>query len=221
MANITISDGLLILATVAGPILAVQAQKWIERVTEKRRQRLLIFSTLMTTRATRLATDHVQALNMIDLVFNDKKAKDKAVIDAWRQYVDLLNQSVAEEVSALTAWATKREDLFVDLLFALSQSLGFGFNKVELRRSTYYPNAPVSPILGSPVNGGRKWLGYGGITVFRRAQDSPSRISSRSSVLLGDTTPVLFSWRTASRAESIACCQTARLELRAVHSFPA
>jgi hypothetical protein len=48
MANITISDGLLILATVTGPILAVQAQKWVERATDKRRQRLLIFSTLMT-----------------------------------------------------------------------------------------------------------------------------------------------------------------------------
>jgi hypothetical protein len=87
MATFTISDGLLILATIAGPILAVQAQKWVERATEKRRQRLMIFTTLMNTRATRLAPDHVQALNMIDLVFNGKNAKDKAVIDAWRQYM--------------------------------------------------------------------------------------------------------------------------------------
>jgi hypothetical protein len=97
MANITISDGLIILATVAGPILAVQAQKWVERATEKRRQRLLIFTTLMTTRATRLAADHVQALNMIDLLFSDKNTKDKTVLDAWRLYSDVLNEQVAED----------------------------------------------------------------------------------------------------------------------------
>jgi hypothetical protein len=75
-------------ATVAGPILAVQAQKWVERATERRRARRSIFHALMSNRATRLSDDFVRALNLIDLEFSPGKlgvrAKDRAVIDAWR-----------------------------------------------------------------------------------------------------------------------------------------
>jgi hypothetical protein len=81
----------------------------------------------------------VQALNMIDLLFSDKNTKDKAVLDAWRLYSDVLNEQVAEDPAVLAAWASKRDDLFIELLFALSQALGFDFNKVELRRGIYYP----------------------------------------------------------------------------------
>jgi len=46
--------------TVAGPILAVQAQKWIERATERRRARQAIFHALMSNRATRLHDDFIR-----------------------------------------------------------------------------------------------------------------------------------------------------------------
>jgi hypothetical protein len=36
MPEMTISDGILIAATIAGPVLAVQAQKFIERAGERR-----------------------------------------------------------------------------------------------------------------------------------------------------------------------------------------
>ena len=54
-------------ATIAGPILAVQAQKWIERATERKRTRRAVFYTLMANRATRFHEDVVRALNVIDL----------------------------------------------------------------------------------------------------------------------------------------------------------
>jgi uncharacterized protein DUF6680 len=66
-------------ATIAGPILAVQAQKWVERATERRRGQLQVFYWLMATRATRLSNEHVQALNRIELVFRGRSAKKKAV----------------------------------------------------------------------------------------------------------------------------------------------
>ena len=67
--SVTISDWLIILATVSGPILAVQAQKFIERARARRESRLSIFYRLMTFRATPLAPERIQALNMIDLEF--------------------------------------------------------------------------------------------------------------------------------------------------------
>jgi hypothetical protein len=57
MANITISDWLLIAATVTGPVLAVQAQKWVERATERRRQKRLIFATLMNVKEFPISQD--------------------------------------------------------------------------------------------------------------------------------------------------------------------
>lgn len=55
----TVSDALLIGATVAGPVIAVQVQKWIERARADHESRVRIFKTLMMTRATRLAPDHI------------------------------------------------------------------------------------------------------------------------------------------------------------------
>ena len=40
-------DWSIVLATMAGPVLAVQAQKWIERASEKRRQRVEIFQDII------------------------------------------------------------------------------------------------------------------------------------------------------------------------------
>ena len=114
MADMTISDGLLIAATIAGPVLAIQAQKFIERAGEKRRRKSHIFYTLMSTRATRIANEHVQALNAIELEFNRgwfrNRSKEKSVIDAWRLHRDNLNQPCDEnDATAQKAWVDHSE----------------------------------------------------------------------------------------------------------------
>ncbi len=146
----TLTDELLIGATILGPVLAVQAQKWLERATEKRRRKLGIFYALMATRAARVAPDHVRALNQIDLEFSGARflsfiqwqtPKEKAVANAWRIYSDHLNERVEEIKEAVEAWVRRGDDLFVDLLFALSTYFGFAFDKVQLRRGVYSPRA--------------------------------------------------------------------------------
>ena len=123
----------------------MQAQKWIERATEKRRRKLQIFYTLMGTRATRLSPEHIQALNTIELEFGHGwfgGAKEKAVIAAWRIYLDRLNDRVNEtDQVALAAWGNRHEDAFVELMYAMSQALGYNFDKVQLRRGIYYPRS--------------------------------------------------------------------------------
>jgi hypothetical protein len=131
-------------ATVAGPILAVQAQKWIERAGERRRMRRMIFQSLMSNRATRLSDDFVRALNMIDLEFAPKllgSTKDRAVINAWRslfgEYHDVPDDSAP--IEELRAWNSRISDRLVALLSAMSKALGYGFADEELRRGIYYP----------------------------------------------------------------------------------
>lgn len=147
MPDLRVSEWLIILATIAGPILAVQAQKMIERVREKRQRRLHLFYTLMATRAARVSADHVQALNRIDLEFYGRLtfgfkfqfAKEKGVVEAWRTYQDHLNQQFNKENA--TAWITRGDDLFTELLYKIANALGFDFDRVQLKRGIYYPRA--------------------------------------------------------------------------------
>jgi hypothetical protein len=134
----------VVLATLAGPVVAVQTQKWIERATETRRRRLHIFTALMANRATRLADDFVKALNLIDLEFLPRwwsERKDKEVINAWRALFGELNHGpgASADQAAILAWNGRCDDRVVDLLAAMSIALGFSFTKEELRRGIYHP----------------------------------------------------------------------------------
>lgn len=57
--NMVGKDWITIAAVVAGRILAVQAQKCVEALRERKQRRLKIFKTLMSTRAVRLDREHV------------------------------------------------------------------------------------------------------------------------------------------------------------------
>jgi len=132
-----LTDFLTISAIILGPILAVQAQKWIEKHQAETNRKLYIFKTLMATRsiAGRVSFDHVTALNMIDIEFY----KEKEITDAWKCYLDCLNQPESENAS--NTWAKERDGLFVDLLKKMAKSLGYDFDPVHLKKAVYLPKA--------------------------------------------------------------------------------
>jgi hypothetical protein len=143
-------DWVLVVAMIIAPLFAVQVQKWIERFRERKGKKLRIFNTLMSTRMARVSPNHVDALNMIDIEFyhsglfrfTREWKKDKAVIDAWRSYLDHLN-SLGEnptEVQTQTL-VTRKDELFIDPLYEISQAVGYEFDKVNLKHSIYSPKA--------------------------------------------------------------------------------
>ena len=134
-----------IIAIILGPILAVQVQKFIERITLKRQAKDQLFKTLMSTRQARMAPDHVRALNMIDIVFYGKRKKDNKVVAAWRLYLDQLftcprDTEAPEHKAKLDAWTIKSIDVFNDMLFEMATALGYEFDKVLLKRGAYTPS---------------------------------------------------------------------------------
>ncbi len=145
--NMEIKDWITIGSVIIGPILAVQVQKIIESITERKRRKLQLFHTLMETRATRLSGAHVSALNMIDLEFYGKSLfgkrwqseADKKVTNAWKIYNDHLNNNVPAE--RLEAWIERGNELFTSLLYAMAQSLSYDFDEVQLKRDCYSPIA--------------------------------------------------------------------------------
>lgn len=122
-------------AVVIGPIVAVQIQIWLDRGRIKKERKYAIFKTLMTTRSTRVSIEHVQSLNMIDIEFKDRGFEK--VVTAWRNYHDHLSNGDNKS----TSWSDKSQDLFVELLYVMGESLGYKFDKVMLRRTGYSPIA--------------------------------------------------------------------------------
>ena len=140
----------MVFATILGPILAVQAQKAVETFRERRSRKAQVFTQLMATRAARVSPEHVRALNLVDIVFyggnsifgiRHRSRKEQAVLDAWKEYHDHLNQGVAAEGEGVRMWNIRREEIFTNLIFAMSQDAGYTFDRVQLKRGAYSPVA--------------------------------------------------------------------------------
>ena len=136
---ITISDGFMIAAVLLAPFIAVHVQKRLEHFKEDRERKLRVFKTLMATRAATISGDHVQALNMIDLVFLGNKYNK--VTAAWKSYLDHLGSYPKENKEAQAVWADKRVDLLAKLLSEMGASLGYSFDDVHIKKSIYAPEA--------------------------------------------------------------------------------
>lgn len=133
----TLTDILMIAATALSPVIAVQVTRYLDDRNETRGRKLHIFKTLMATRAYNIAPAHVEALNRIDLEFSATAPSEKAVVDVWQQYLDHLGNRSMEP----SAWNIKRIELLVDLLHAMGSSLGYNFNKTQIKNGTYAPTA--------------------------------------------------------------------------------
>ncbi|MEC4337238.1 DUF6680 family protein [Stenotrophomonas pavanii] len=141
--SVTISDGLIVFATLAGPILAVQAQKFLEARGASSQRKKAVFETLMATRGAKLSLEHVRALNMIEVTYYGRserlRSKGEAeVLSAWREYLDFLSD-------VNDRWGeggfARREELFLNLLEKMAAELGYQFDRVQLRRGAYSPMA--------------------------------------------------------------------------------
>jgi hypothetical protein len=135
--TIKLTDVAIVIAALLGPLLAVQAQKWLERKREVKDRRLSIFRTLMATRAATLSAQHVEALNAVPVEFYGDNTKLKQINEAWKLYLDHHD----ERLPPNDAWAQKRLDLFLDLLHLISQFLGYSFSRAQLGRDIYSPRA--------------------------------------------------------------------------------
>jgi hypothetical protein len=135
MGIMTWKEMVNLLAIILGPILAIQVSQIIEHYKQKRERQLYIFKVLMSTRATPLDVRHVEALNMIDVEFDGKNKKSQDVLSAWKDYLDHLN---SRETSG-EVWSSKKQDLFVELLYTMALYLNYNFEKSAIRKTSYFP----------------------------------------------------------------------------------
>lgn len=145
-----ISNWVVVAATLIGPILAVQTQKWIERSRARRDAMEWVCRTLMATRRARLSGDHVRALNMIDLAFYGsvifgkqwQRPSEKKVTTAWKVYLDKLCIDLTDATDAqVESVITQRNTAFLDLLAAVCNAMSYSFDSVQLEKAAYSPIA--------------------------------------------------------------------------------
>lgn len=162
----TIADWLMIAAVLLGPIIAVQLTRYLDNKKEERERKLQVFKTLMATRSYAVSWDHVGALNRIDLEFDKDDKKEKAVIEAWKAYLDLLRDgSISSE-----QWNIKRIDLFVEFLHKMAQVLDYDFDKTHIKNSSY------SPVAHENIEEEQKKLRAGLIEVLAGNRSIPMKV---------------------------------------------
>jgi hypothetical protein len=130
-----IKDWLFVGATVIAPLLAIQVSQLLDRRRQTHQEQLRLFKTLMATRSARLDPRHVEALNMIDVVFHSSTTGEIKIRSLWKAYLDHLGQKQLEQ----SVWNMKRLDLLIDLLFEMASFLGFTFDKTHIKNQTYSP----------------------------------------------------------------------------------
>lgn len=130
------TDGLTILAIVTGPIAAVLITRFLDRRHDKRRRQNEVLMSLMRTREARLSGEHVGALNIIQLEFHGREP----ILAAYQRYIEHLGiplPTVAEQ----DAFFAQREDRFLELVAAIAFDLNYRFDKRNLERLSYAPQA--------------------------------------------------------------------------------
>ncbi len=133
----------IVFATLAGPILAVWASEWRQQRRQLRDRKEWVFRTLMSTRAARLRSEHVAAINHIDFAFPRQSCA--GVQDAWGLYRQHLRnpESLSQDPAVRQAWQNKANDLLADLLHQMAIDLNIPFSKTEITDNSYYPDAYV------------------------------------------------------------------------------
>jgi len=77
-----------------------------------------------------------RSLNRIDLEFSEKIFKEKEVLLAWKEYLDLLgDQGMPQE-----QWNIKRMDLLIELLQKMGNVLDYNFDKTHIKNARYSPS---------------------------------------------------------------------------------
>lgn len=175
-----INDLLLIIAVLLGPVIAVQLTRFVDSKKEERDRKLQIFKTLMATRAYTTSPQHVEALNCIDLEFSAKLTKEQSVVNAWKEYLNLLgDQDMPRE-----QWNIRRTDLFVDLLHCMAQILNYEFDKTHIRNSAY------SPVAHSDIENQQTAIRMGIIDILKGEIAIPMYVTNFSSSETNET-PIL------------------------------
>lgn len=133
-----LAEILNLIAIIIIPIIAVIIGQWLQTRSEKRKDKMHIFKTLMTSRVYGWTQESVYCLNIIDIVFAD----DREVRNAWKDLYDKYCVQNPDE-----SQLQKIETAQYKLLESMAVSLGYK-DKVtwETIQNPYIPQGMLRQI---------------------------------------------------------------------------
>ena len=131
-------DIINIFAILLAPIVSVIIGQYLQSNSEKRKDKMHIFKTLMTARLYGWTSESVHCLNLIDIVFAD----DKNVREAWKELYDKYCVESPSDTEL-----KKIQTAQYKLLETMAISLGYK-DKVtwETIQNPYIPNGMIQQI---------------------------------------------------------------------------
>jgi Family of unknown function (DUF6680) len=133
--GISVESWLTITAIVAGPILALFAQRVLDDLRETHERQVRLFRELMITRSTRLSPRHVEALNAVPLEFRSGKSNAR-VLNAWKTYLEHLGSDSTNDADG---WNRRSTELLVELLYEISERVDLPIEKLSIENEVYLP----------------------------------------------------------------------------------
>ena len=128
-------DIITIVALFVGPVAAVLTQLWFERRREVRRQKLWVFTTLMSNRGAVLSLDFVRALNAIEVVFY----QNSMIRKRFKDLLSHLSSNNWKEIPVPPETLEKTRDLIAQLLGEMASELNYTYDHTEIKDGAYYP----------------------------------------------------------------------------------
>lgn len=133
--SIRATDIVMIFVVLVGPLIAVQVTEYLRNKQDERKRKIHIFRTLMATRTANLAYQHIEALNLVEVEFYSSDPKEVKIIDCWKLYLSHLTDVGYHQET----WNNRRVELLTDLLYEMAGSLGYAYDKAQIKGGTYYP----------------------------------------------------------------------------------
>jgi hypothetical protein len=127
----------IILATLGGPIIAVQLTRFLDDRAATRQRRATTFRSLMATRSATISPEHVGALNTAEVDFYGVTPVETAL----ENYINHLNTPCKDDAAeaAKVAWVERQRDLLAVLLAKMAVALGISKGEIQIRQGGYYP----------------------------------------------------------------------------------
>jgi hypothetical protein len=126
-----------VLAVLLSPFIAVLVSAWLQDRKERKQQQLSILWSLIATRHEIFSPEAVRALNVIDLVFHDRRS----VRQLWREYYEMVcNEGLNNELGY-----AQRRNKNLELVTEMANVLGYGkqISHLDVDR-VYIPNSVVN-----------------------------------------------------------------------------
>jgi hypothetical protein len=117
------------------PVFAVAAQRYIDRLREKKDRRVQCYLTLMSLRASPLHPDHIRALNSLDTIFDGEGGQDLKIRNSWTAVL----AHVSLPAATTPNWGERFADLRTDLYQAIGKAVGYDHSVDYVKTRVYSP----------------------------------------------------------------------------------